>query len=264
MKIKIINFVKKTKSLLPESLRRLCYYVGHYLGESPFKSYPDLINSLINLKQIGFNSINIIDIGAYHGEWTAMIKKIFPESNILMIEAQESKEDILKGVSQQYSPNVFYEMALLSSEDEQEVRFVEMETGSSVFEESSPYERDYISKKTVTLDTLLKNHPDFQCADFLKIDVQGYELEVLRGAKKLLEKVELVLMEVSLIPVNKGCPIMSEVISFMAGHDFRVLDFCSQIRRGDGFLWQTDLLFIKNNSRYLPRTTLDKDNWVST
>jgi FkbM family methyltransferase len=263
MKTKIINFLKKIKLLLPKPAKKFCYYIGYHLGESPHKFYPDLINSLINLKQIGFNPINIIDIGAYHGEWTAMIKRIFPESNVLMIEAQESKDNILKDISQQYSPSVFYEIVLLSSEDEQEVRFVEMETGSSVFEESSPYERDYISKKTVTLDTLLKIHPDFQCADFLKIDVQGYELEVLRGAKKLLEKVELVLMEVSLIPVNKGCPIMSEVIAFMADYDFRVLDFCSQIRRSDGFLWQTDLLFIKNHSRYLPRTTLDKDNWVN-
>lgn len=263
MKTIITNFLKKIKPIIPEFLKRQFYYIGYYLGESPLKLYPNLVNSLINLKQIGFNPINIIDIGAYHGEWTAMIKKIFPESSILMIEAQENKGDLLKDVSQQYSPNVFYEIALLSSEDEQEVRFVEMETGSSVFEESSPYERDYTSKKTVTLDTLLKAYPDFQGTDFLKIDVQGYELEVLRGAKKLLKKVELVLMEVSLIPVNKGCPIMSEVISFMADHDFRVLDFCSQIRRGDGFLWQIDLLFIKNNSRYLPRTTLDRDNWVS-
>jgi len=117
--------------------------------------------------------------------------------------------------------------------------------------------------KTITLDTLLKKHPNFESADFLKIDVQGYELEVLKGAKRLLEKVELVLMEVSLIPVNKGCPIMSEVVQFMADYDFRVLDFCSQIRRSDGFLWQTDLLFIKNTSKFLPRTTLDKNNWLS-
>lgn len=263
MKTLVRKSFYKIKPFIPSPLKRFFYHIGYYLGESPFKSYPDLINSLINLRQIGFNPISIIDIGAYHGEWTAMIKKIFPDSSILMIEAQESKEDILKDVSQQYSPNVFYEMALLSSEDEQQVRFVEMETGSSVFEESSPYERDYTSKKTVTLDTLLKTHPDFQGADFLKIDVQGYELEVLRGAKKLLEKVELVLMEVSLIPVNKGCPIMSEVISFMADHDFRVLDFCSQSRMNNGFLWQTDLLFIKNTSQFLPRTTLDKDNWGS-
>lgn len=263
MKTIIINFLKKVKPRIPKFLKRLFYYIGYYLGESPCKSYPDLVNSLINLRAICFNPINIIDIGAYHGEWTVMIKKIFPDSSILMIEAQGSKKDTLKDISQQYSPKVFYEIALLSSEDEQEVRFVEMETGSSVFEESSPYEREYISTKTLTLDTLLKTHPDFEGADFLKIDVQGYELEVLRGAKKILKKVELVLLEVSLIPVNKGCPIMTEVIFFMADNDFRVLDFCSQIRRGDGFLWQTDLLFIKNDSQYLPRTTLDKANWVS-
>jgi FkbM family methyltransferase len=263
MNKKIISFISAYKSLIPRYFRKLFYLLNYYIGESPFPSYPSLENSLANLKREGFYPSYIIDIGAYHGEWTTMIKKIFPESNVLMIEAQEIKEGILKDISQTYSPKVFYEIRLLSSQNEQEVSFVEMETGSSVFEESSPYQREYVNKKTITLDTLLKKHPNFESADFLKIDVQGYELEVLKGAKQLLEKVELVLMEVSLIPVNKGCPIMSEVVQFMADYDFRVLDFCSQIRRSDGFLWQTDLLFIKNTSKFLPRTTLDKNNWVS-
>jgi FkbM family methyltransferase len=263
MKTAITNVLKKVRPKISKFLRRLFYYIGYYFGESPRRIYPNLIYSLENLKNEGFTPSYIIDIGAYHGEWTTMIKKIFPESNVLMIEAQEIKEGILKDISQTYSPKVFYEIQLLSSQDEREVSFVEMETGSSVFEESSPYQREYVNKKTITLDTLLKKHPNFESADFLKIDVQGYELEVLKGAKQLLEKVELVLMEVSLIPVNKGCPIMSEVVQFMADYDFRVLDFCSQIRRSDGFLWQTDLLFIKNTSKFLPRTTLDKNNWVS-
>lgn len=263
MKTAITNVLKKVRPKISKFLRRLFYYIGYYFGESPRRIYPNLIYSLENLKNEGFTPSYIIDIGAYHGEWTTMIKKIFPESNVLMIEAQEIKEGILKDISQTYSPKVFYEIQLLSSQDEREVSFVEMETGSSVFEESSPYQREYVNKKTITLDTLLKKHPNFESADFLKIDVQGYELEVLKGAKQLLEKVELVLMEVSLIPVNKGCPIMSEVVQFMADYDFRVLDFCSQIRRSDGFLWQTDLLFIKNTSKFLPRTTLDKNNWLS-
>jgi FkbM family methyltransferase len=238
MKTAITNVLKKVRPKISKFLRRLFYYIGYYFGESPRRIYPNLIYSLENLKNEGFTPSYIIDIGAYHGEWTTMIKKIFPESNVLMIEAQEIKEGILKDISQTYSPKVFYEIQLLSSQDEREVSFVEMETGSSVFEESSPYQREYVNKKTITLDTLLKKHPNFESADFLKIDVQGYELEVLKGAKRLLEKVELVLMEVSLIPVNKGCPIMSEVVQFMADYDFRVLDFCSQIRRSDGFLWQ--------------------------
>lgn len=151
MKIKITNALKKIGPLVPKSFKRLFYYIGYYLGESPRRTYPNLIYSLDNLKKQGFTPFYIIDIGAYHGEWTAMIKKVFPEGNILMIEAQESKEGILKDISQTYCPKVVDEIQLLSSQDEQEVSFVEMETGSSVFEESSPYQREYVSKKTITI-----------------------------------------------------------------------------------------------------------------
>lgn len=80
---------------------------------------------------------------------------------------------------------------------------MEMETGSSVLEESSPYNRNYVEKELVTLDSLVVRYPDFKKLDFLKIDVQEYELEVVKGASRLLAKTEFVLMEVSLIPVNK-------------------------------------------------------------
>ena len=38
----------------------------------------------------------ILDIGAYNGEWKDKFQKIFPESEILMIEANKDKEVILK------------------------------------------------------------------------------------------------------------------------------------------------------------------------
>lgn len=42
---------------------------------------------------------------------------------------------------------------------------------------------------------------------------------------------------------------------------FCLLDFCSQTRRRDKALWQTDLLFIKNDSPYLPIPENNPDNW---
>ena len=136
-----------------------------------------------------------------------------------------------------------------------------MGSGSSVLEESSPYHRKYVEKELKTLDCLLESYPEFKKIDFLKLDVQGYEINVLQGASNLLERTEFVLMEVSLIQINKGCPIFSDVIKFMTEQNFRLLDFCSQNRRKDGALWQTDLLFISNTSVFVPKSSLDAQNW---
>jgi len=80
---------------------------------------------------------------------------------------------------------------------------------------------------------------------------------VLRGASRALRHCEVVLLETSLIPANRGAPLAAEVISFMDTSGFRLMDFCSQIRLQNGALWQTDLLFISNSSAFVPAPELD-------
>lgn len=216
--------------------------------------------SLNALATWGFTPNSAIDIGAYAGKWTVMFKTFFPDCKVLMIEAQEGMVKRLEEVQSRLD-NVEIENKLLGPEDDREIEFIEMKTGSSVFEESSPYKRSRVLKKLVTLDTLIKKHPEYSKPDFLKLDVQGYELEILKGAEELLKNTEIILLEASLIPVNKGCPLISTVIEFMSSRNFRLLDFCSQVRRKDSSLWQTDLLFINEQSTYLPSEILDDSNW---
>lgn len=229
--------------------------------KSAYPSYPSIDGALGYLKEWGFQPDSVIDVGAYHGEWTKMLKGIFPNAKVLMVEGQNSKYPILKDVCSSFDGDVVLEIALLGAQDGEKVSFVEMETGSSVLEESSPYKRNYVEKELITLDSLLANYPAYQKVGFLKLDVQGYELDVLKGASKLLEQTEFALMEASLIPINQGCPLISEIIEFMTARNFRLLDFCSQIRRKDGALWQTDLLFVNNTSAFMPKPSLDAQNW---
>jgi len=250
---------KFLKNILPRKLRRKIYRLGRSLYVED--RFPSIESSLDALKQWGFKPTHAIDVGAYHGEWTRMFKQRFPETAVLMVEAQSSKADKLEAVCAQLGGDVSLVSSLLGPEDGKQVEFVEMETGSSVFEEDSPYERSKVMRQQTTLDTLITQHPEFTPLDFLKLDVQGYELEVLKGAGQLLANTRIVLMEASFIPVNQGAPLIDEVIRFMSGHNFRLLDFCSQIRRKDDALWQTDLLFIHNTSALIPPATLDESNW---
>src|SRR2546422_465251 len=84
---------------------------------------------------------------------------------------------------------------------------------------------------------------------FLKLDVQGYELEVLRGAERTLTATDVVLMEVSLLQYNAGAPLFAEVTAFMKAIGFVVYDICGQLRRAaDEALFQADLLFVREDS----------------
>ncbi len=207
---------------------------------------PDMFWSLENLYKNGFRPTKIIDVGAFEGEWTKEVSSIFDEASFLMIEAQSSKEDKLKLMK---SNKIDYRISLLGPLSGQKAKFYINETVSSALPESEKENQEYVEIPMYTLDEILAEKL-FTNADFLKLDVQGYELEVLKGASNVLRNVEVVLMEVSLIEINNGAPLIKDVINFMDERGFVCYDICSMIRRPlDRALWQTDLIFVKKNSK---------------
>lgn len=213
--------------------------------------------SLRNLKSLGYKPRTIVDVGAYVGNWTRMAKTIFPDAEVLMVEAQVSKEPELKRVCSTYAGEVRYCMCLVGPEERQQVQFYELETGSSVMAERSSIPRREVRYPMRTLDSVIASM-GFEHIDCLKLDVQGYELEVLKGGALALDAAQIVLMEVSLLPLNDGVALVHEVVAFMAIRGFRMYDICSLIRRPTDFaLWQSDFLFVKENSPLLANLALD-------
>jgi len=249
----------RVREKLPRPLRKRVGQVGRFFGVDLI--YPNMALSLRNLARLGFHPRFVVDVGAYEGHWTALCKTYFPEADVLMVEAQPSKAATLSAFAAQYGGQVTTEIALLGPVDGLSVSFHEMETGSSVLAENSPAARSTSQRTTVALDGLLRSRS--QRVDYLKLDVQGYELEVLKGAPKALAEAEFVLMETSLMPVNQGCPTFAEVVGFMDSQGFRVFDLCDQGRRRDGVLWQVDLLFMKRSSSLAPEPSIDSTNWGS-
>lgn len=86
---------------------------------------------------------------------------------------------------------------------------------------------------------------------FLKIDVQGAELQVLRGGAATLARSELVQLEVALLHYNEGAPLMPEVIAFMAERGFLPIEISGMSRPRD-VLVQIDLLFARGESTLRP------------
>ena len=208
---------------------------------------PDIFFSLERLKHLGFNPNQIIDVGAYEGEWTKVVSQLFPEANILMCEAMPSKEEKLKPL---INSRINYEIGVLGAEDGKEVYFTELETASSVLEEEATTHKR-VARKTSSLNTVLAKR-NIAKVDLIKLDVQGYELEVLSGFEKYISSTDVILTEASLLDIHKGVPLVRDVINFMGDKGFVLYDICSVSTRRplDNALWQTDLLFVKHNSRF--------------
>jgi hypothetical protein len=79
--------------------------------------------------------------------------------------------------------------------------------------------------------------------------VQGYEYEVLNGAKKALPNIEVILAEVNLLDLYKGTQLFAELIAFLRMSGFVAYDICGFWRRPlDAALWTADIIFVQIDS----------------
>jgi hypothetical protein len=83
---------------------------------------------------------------------------------------------------------------------------------------------------------------------FLKIDVQGAELEVLAGGPKTFARCEVVQLEVPIVTYNEGAPSLLDVIRYMEERDFTPMDVSGFSRPNGIDLVQMDLLFVNRGS----------------
>jgi FkbM family methyltransferase len=228
---------------MPNALRpRILTKVSAALSgfRSGITNVPTLLN---HVRANGFSPETIIDVGAFVGDWSTCARRVYPHARCIMIDANEDNRAQLAEAVQRIR-NAEYEIALLGPEDRGVVFHVQS-TGSSVLPELTPFERTERRVRMTRLDDLLSGR-EMPGPVLLKLDVQGFELEVLRGASRTLADSEVVILETSLLPYNEGAPLFSDVIGFMERAGFLAYDFCGQARReSDNTLFQTDVVFTK-------------------
>jgi FkbM family methyltransferase len=209
---------------------------------------PSMPGLLENIRDNGFSPVTIIDIGANVGDWSRMASSLFPSSRILMFDANPDNDQALRNSVCEIGDGSEYFITLLGAEKNDAVTFYKLGTGSSVLPELSTVEREVVTLPMDTLDNIAEK-AILQVPLLLKLDVQGFELEVLAGGRRALRLSEVVIMEVSLVPCNNGAPLFADIISFMKEEGFVVFDFCGQSRReSDKVLLQTDVVFVRHDS----------------
>jgi FkbM family methyltransferase len=197
-------------------------------------------------RNAGFRPGTIIDIGANVGDWTKLIKGIFPGASVLMVEAQRELEGDLRSVASQYR-DVEYRIALLGAAKLKSVQFHVGGTGSSIYRERSNASMATFDASMTTLDEIVPC--PLRSPIFLKLDVQGAELDVLRGATATLQNTEVVQLETALLSYNEGAPTSADLIAFMDKCGFAIFDIANFIRPNGKDLVQIDIIFVRKDSK---------------
>jgi FkbM family methyltransferase len=188
---------------------------------------------------------SILDVGAHQGMFTKEMQHYFPYAHYHMIEANEHCESYLKQVD-----FAKYTICLLSNEEKPMTYFVNKNdltsTGNSYYKELTEHFTQQscikVVKQATTLDKLFTK----ESFDFIKIDTQGSELDILKGGQQLVRKTKYILLECSVEQYNEGSPLINEVVSYVESIGFKLLtEVYQHIQQGR--LFQKDLLFKNNN-----------------
>jgi len=188
----------------------------------------------------------IIQIGAHHGNEYETLKKL--SENMLMFEPQ--KEVYNKLFNKLGSlPNVVIENKALGSSSGTMSMYTEQANlgqSSSLLKPQLHCEQypGIVFNGTEDVDVITLNEYFINKIfnyNLLTLDVQGYELEVLKGSTDLLSKVDYILCEVNRAELYTGCPMVEEIDSFLNKYSFK-----RNITSWDGYTWG-DALYIKQS-----------------
>ena len=237
-----------------ERITRFCRYLmtDKYKLNHKYHNKNQIVNTnfiLKSLKNKNFNPNYIVDVGCGHGEWTKKMMKFFENSNFVLFDANEDNKKKLDQLVIE-NKNIMYHITLLS-DDNKDYEFFKMGYGSSVYEEQTTHKREVKNIKSQRLIDVLPSDLKKSNNNMIKLDVQGSELNILKGLDDLINKFEIIILETSLHNYNKGAPLFNEVLTFMTNKNYKLYDLFDFKRLGndESFLLQFDCVFVRNESR---------------
>ena len=184
------------------------------------------------LKHMNASPKVVYDIGACVLHWTRKAKEAWPEAKYYLFDASDSSIPFFEKSGETWWHGV------LSDQDNKDVVFyqdLDNPGGNSYYKENTDhYGAQHIVRKTGwTLDTVI-SHYDWKLPDLIKMDIQGAELDVLRGAPKCLAHAKDVILEAQHVNYNEGAPKVEEIIEYMESQGFKlVANFCKGDVDGD-------------------------------
>ena len=217
----------------------------------PTMRHLDMWVRLQHLANLGLKPDVIFDIGAAGGAWAQRASKIWPNARIVGFEPNESRVPELEETRARL-PNFSYQRCLLGSRPG-EIEYVDSRDQTSLYDRAASGPK--ATAPMLTLDSLLTDNV-IRPPAFMKLDVQGYELEILKGGQLALASAQAVLLEVNAYHLSPEMPIVLDVLNYMDANGFFWYDILGLLRRqADDAMSHMDLLFLRRDH------PLFRDSW---
>lgn len=213
---------------------------------------PTFKSRMENMISTGFTANCIVDGGAAVGMWSLAISALFPGSQIVAIEPNVKVLPEAKKNLEGLTPAVIIEeCALADTVGEAEFNIFSSDDGTrmeaSSLKDHVQSTAEKLKVKLDTLDNICKKHQ--LSPNLIKLDLQGGELDALKGAREVLKTTEVVISEFGCLPAYIDRTTPNDLLQIMYEHDFCLYDIIDFLYRPyDNALAGGDFIFVKNGS----------------
>jgi FkbM family methyltransferase len=197
----------------------------------------------------GFQFDTVLDIGANRGQFTILARQLWPSSEILSFEPLSEPADRLARSIRATDRTQLFRFALGDVPDTSAMQISRRDDSSSLLRIGEQQldvfpgtgVKGEANVEVRRLDSLVGTS-SLGRRTLVKLDVQGYELNVLRGMGELLASCDVFLIELSFVELYEGQALAHEVIGWLHERGFSLVALGVPITR-DGQVVQADGLF---------------------
>jgi FkbM family methyltransferase len=234
-------YILRLKKLLFIFLNKL-YLRAAFL----YRVFPSLEHHFLWIRQFR----TVVDIGANKGQFSLAARKNLKDAEIYAFEPQAKAAEIFSSIFKHDQKVHFFEIAIGPEKRESVMNISHSDDSSSLLKisdlQNSLFPDTYKSGSEVicedTLESVLGRNNIIE-PSLLKIDVQGYEMEVLKGSLFCLDKFTHIYCECSYLSLYEGQPLASDIVKFMVEHNFDLDGIYNTCHTSQGEAIQSDFLF---------------------
>lgn len=242
------NFRSQLIDIVQSVFRLFGLHLQYY---NPSNSEIALVDYLLG----EYNIKTIVDVGANEGQFALkLLQKNNYNGKIISFEPVSSSFNVLSNNSKQSHNWIVVQSAVGDSEGQLPINISQNSVSSSLRKVNAHTVEAEAGTAVIktemvainTLDNLLKAQ-EWQDDLWLKIDVQGFEREVLHGASEALKRAKVVQIELAVIPSYEQSPYLEEIITMLRSSGFTLYSIMSGFRNyTTGQMYEMEGFFVRS------------------
>ena len=173
------------------------------------------------------NSDLLLDVGSNIGQFSLLYNLYFPNSDIFSFEPNEFTYKIYKIIFQNNDNIKLFPIGLSNKKKIQKLNITRAHDNSSFYQPLSKNKK-YKIIRTQIVQTNLFDNLNLNLQSYkkilLKIDVQGFELNVLKGFAKSLKFIHYIIIEVSFVELYDNQDLVISIKKFLEKNNFKLIE----------------------------------------